>query len=193
VATCLQERRFTARELLSLPDEEWYELLDGRLIERPVGGLAASVAGELLYRIASLVHDGGLGWVLPSGAGYQCFADDPERVRRPSVSFVAAGRFPANHLPKGHCGIPPDLAVEVIYPDTGYSAMRRKVEEYLRAGVRLVWVIDPEVRVVDVWSEGGRFSTLREGDELTGEDVLPGFCCVVADLLPPLQSEVDLV
>jgi Uma2 family endonuclease len=59
-----------------------------------------------------------------------------------------------------------------------------KIEEYLHAGVSLIWVIEPEIRIVDVYRKSGAIARLRENDELLGEDVLPGFRCRVADLFP---------
>ena len=73
---------------------------------------------------------------------------------------------------------PKDLPHEVL----------AKVEEYLRAGVRLVWIIDPNTRSAEVLRADGSVSRLREGDTLEGEDVLPGFRCLLAELFPPPPS-----
>ncbi len=57
----------------------------------------------------------------------------------------------------------------------------------------LVWVIDPDVRTVHVYRHDGTVSLLREGDELSGEDIIPGFRCPVASIFPtkpqPQQPE----
>ena len=125
------------------------------------------------------------GWILPADASYQCFPDAPTRVRKPDVSFIKRGRLPGERLPKGHCPIAPDLAVEVLSPRDLSSRTIKKIEEYLQAGVSLVWIVDPAMRTVQIHRKDGSIVELHENDELTGEDVLPGFRCLVSDILPP--------
>ena len=84
--------------------------------------------------------------------------------------------------------IAPDLAVEVTSPTDTVYELEEKVEEYLRAGVRLVWVIHPEVHAIQVIRGDGSGYRLRAGDELSGEEVVPGFRCPVASLFPAPQS-----
>jgi Uma2 family endonuclease len=134
----------------------------------------------------------GLGWVWAADAGYQCFPGHPNLVRKPDVSFIRLGRLPNEEAPEGHTRIPPDLAVEVISPkDLAYEISAR-VEDYLGAGVRLVWVIDPSVRTLIIYRHDGTIAGLRERDELSGEDVVPGFRCPVRELFrtpaPPQQT-----
>jgi Uma2 family endonuclease len=78
--------------------------------------------------------------------------------------------------------IPPDLAVEVVSPNDTAEEVESKRLAFLRAGVSLLWVIYPESRTVHVYRKGGSAAALEEGDDLTAEDVLPGFVCKVADL-----------
>jgi Uma2 family endonuclease len=105
-------------------------------------------------------------------------------VRKPDVSFVRYGRFPDEQLPAGFARLAPDLTGEVVSPGDTYEEVDGKVEEYLRAGVRLVWVISPTNRTVRVYRLDGSSSSVRADGELDGEDVLPGFRCRVADLFP---------
>ena len=118
----------------------------------------------------------------PADASYQCYPDDPRKVRRPDVSFIRADRLPAEEDREGHCRIAPDLAVEVISPNDLYTDVDEKVEEYLAAGVRQVWVLNPSTRTLRVHRCDGTQNYLREQDELTGEDVVPGFRCRVGAL-----------
>lgn len=185
MAVAIQDRRVTPEDLLTMQDGDHYELVDGELVERATGTEAAWIAGEIGSLLSAFVRERHLGWVLAAEASYQCFAEDPRRVRRPDVSFIRAGRLPGDRLPKGHTTIPPDLAVEVVSPNDLYWEVRKKVGEYLRAGVRLVWVIDPDSRYVEVSRSGGSFALLQEEEELDGEDVVPGFRCRVSALLPP--------
>src|ERR1700722_11666707 len=116
--------------------------------------------------------------------GYQCFPDHPKKVRKPDVSFVKGERFTPELLETGFLPIAPDLAVEVISPNDLASEVVEKTEEYRRAGVLLIWIIDPVSRIVDVYRQSGAFTRLRDTDELTGDDVLPGFSCRVSELFP---------
>lgn len=185
----VEKTRCTPEDLLTMRDGDLYELVDGELVERNMGGKSSWIGGELHGNLWSFNKDARLGWVFPADASYQCFQEDPTRVRRPDTSFIRFGRLPGEQPPDGHIRTVPDLAVEVVSPNDLYSEVRTKVEEYLRAGVRLVWVIDPDTRSVDVRRADGSVSQLGEKDELTGEDVLPGFRCAVRDLFPPLPAE----
>jgi Uma2 family endonuclease len=109
-------------------------------------------------------------------------------VRRPDVSFIHFGRLQNEVLPKGHIEIPPDLVVEVISPNDLYGEVKAKVREYQLAGIRLVWLIDPDGRSVEVYRANRSVSILSDEDELEGEDVLPGFRCRIMDILPPKKA-----
>jgi Uma2 family endonuclease len=80
--------------------------------------------------------------------------------------------------------IAPDLAVEVVSSRDEFAEVTEKVEEYLAAGIPLVWVIDPENQIVYVHRKDGSVTKLHKNDELFGEDILPGFTCKVAELFP---------
>jgi len=177
------ERTYAPEDLLTLPDSgKGYELVGGRLVEKNVGGLASWVAGRILQMLAAYGQDRGLGWVLDSEGSYQCFADDPRKVRKPDVSFVRRGRLPEERMPVGHVPIPPDLAVEVVSPNDTVYEVDAKVEEYLAAGVPLVWVVNPETRVVSVYRRDGTVERLGENDELTAPELLPELRCRLAAL-----------
>jgi len=101
---------------------------------------------------------------------------------------VRSGRFPGGVLPKGWAKIPPDLAVEVISPNETAYELDEKLGDYQKAGVPLVWVINPNSRTVRIHRGDGSVSYLRENEELSGEDVIPGFRCIVRDFLPPRET-----
>jgi Uma2 family endonuclease len=176
------QTRVTVDDLLSMPDEKDYELVDGELVERNMGNESSSVAVNLLILLGVFNRQRRLGVLLGSEAGYQCFPDSADRVRKPDVSFVTSGRLPNNRPARGYDTIPPDLAVEVLSPRDVAVEVEVKVEEYLRAGVRLVWIVNPDTRTVRIHRADGTISGLHETDELTGEDVLPGFACKVAEI-----------
>jgi Uma2 family endonuclease len=181
-----ERTEYTPEELLAMPDADRYELVNGALVERNVGWLSGWVATQLARRLANFAEERHAGWVVGNSgdAGYQGFPDSPRTVRKPDVSFVASGRFPGEQLPLGYARLAPDLAAEVISPNDLYEEVEEKVEEYLRAGVRLAWVISPRNRTVRVYRADGSSGSRRENDELDGEAVLPGFRCAVRDLFP---------
>jgi Uma2 family endonuclease len=170
----------TPEDLLSLPDGKSYELVDGRLMERHMGLESSKIALRIAFLIAQFIQDRRLGDLFGSDASYQCFPQAPQEVRRADLSFIRAGRFEGGRLPKGHCRIPPDLAVEVISPgDLAYD-VEEKVAMYLAAGVKSVWVVYPPTKVVRVHRRGSS-SELTADDTITEPELLPGFSSKVAE------------
>jgi Uma2 family endonuclease len=182
MSTVALERRYTPEDLLTMPDGDRYELVDGELVERDMGWDSSRIGGRLYRYLSSYCEDNGLGWVAPADADYQCFPDAPDKVRKPDASYIRLDRLPASRKPLGHCPIAPDAAAEVVSPNDSYSDVEVKVDEYLRAGVCLVWVIDPVTRSVRVHRQDGSVTDLTEKDYLDGENVIPGFKCRVGDL-----------
>jgi Uma2 family endonuclease len=184
--------QYTPEDLLAMPDSKNYELVHGQLVEREMGIESCWVAGRLHSWLDRFCQDHGIGWALPADNGYQRFPHDPGLVRRPDVSFVRYGRFPGGVLPKGWAKIPPDLAVEVVSPNDTTYALDEKLEDYQKAGVPLVWVINPNSRTVRVHRSDGTISDLREDEELSGEDVIPGFRCLVREILAPREPSPEV-
>ena len=174
----------TADELLRMPDGDRFEIVDGELLEREMGSLAGWISNRVGASLERYARQHG-GIAFGEGAWYRCYNDDPERVRKPDASYIRPGRLPGDEIPSGYITIPPDVAVEVISPNDVYYDVEAKVEEYLDAGVPLVWLINPDNRSVRVFRADQPVVQLRAADELTGGDVLPGFRCPVAELFPP--------
>jgi Uma2 family endonuclease len=188
MSTIAAKREITPAELLARPDAADFELVDGELLERNVSVLSSQVEGIVHNKLFNFSREKDCGEVWPSSNGYQCFPDAPKKVRRPDVSFVRRERFSPEYFREGFLTIHPDLAVEVVSPnDTAYE-VDEKVEEYLAAGVSLVWVVNPETRIVEVHRKDRTVTKLYENDELSGEDILPGFHCQVASLFPAIEA-----
>jgi Uma2 family endonuclease len=186
MSTVTTQTRYTPEDLLKMPDGDHYELVDGQLVEQPMSTWAGYLAVEISSRLRDYCRPKQLGWVLSETAGYQCFSDAPSKVLRPDVSFIRLGRLSVDQsMEEGHILIPPDLAVEVVSPNDLDYEVQRKVEEYLKAGVRLVWVVNPQTHKVQVHRATGPGTILRESDDLDGEDVIPGFRCPIQDLFQP--------
>lgn len=172
-----------------MPDADHYELVDGKLINTWSSGWASWTMSIVTGELLNYVMDKKLGIALASTAQYQCFPDDANRIRKPDVSFISRGRIPASFFTDDFILIPPDLAVEVVSDHDRYEIVNVKVQEYLRAGVRLVWVLDPETKSICVHRQSRNRSRLEVSDELSGEEVLPGFSVAVTALFPPLPGK----
>jgi Uma2 family endonuclease len=182
-------RAVTPDELLKMRDASHYELVDDALLKRPTSLLASRVEITLGRILDAYCDRTDLGWVLGASCGYRCFAWKPRQIRRPDSSFSAGARLPAApQWSEGYVETPPDLAVEVTSPSDEVYALEAKVEEYLGAGVRLISVIHPEVHAVEVIRADRSGNRLQASDELSDEDVVPGFRCSVTGLFPAAQT-----
>lgn len=176
--------RVTADELLAMPDGGWrYELVRGELIRMsPASGGHGDVESELLYLVKHHVRTRRLGRVYPGDTGFQ-LATDPDIVRAPDVAFVQRARAPSGAARRTYFQGPPDLAVEIVSDSESATDIRETIEDYLRAGARLIWIVYPRTRSVTVYRADGTVSERRENDALNGEDVVAGFSCRVGDLV----------
>lgn len=175
----------TPEELLQIPDSNTMELVDGRILEKPVSILSSDVEGEVYDRLKDFVKRNPVAKVFPASLGYQCFDDAPGKVRRPDVTIVRVERLAK--LPDSDAGympLVPDLAVEVISPNDLAYGVSDKVKEYQAAGFPLVWVVDPSFQAITVYLLGNRPSIFIGDDEMTLDGLLPGFRCKVADFFP---------
>jgi Uma2 family endonuclease len=161
-----------------------YELVDGWLVQRNMGTESSEVGGNLYFLLRLFCRAHSVGKVWPADNGFQCFTHAPGLVRRPDVSFIKRGRLPGDISPKGWTRIAPDLAVEVISPNDLAGELEEKLDDYRKARVPLVWVINPEQRKARVFRLDGPTGELEEDDELSGEDVIPGFRCSLREILP---------
>jgi len=183
-------RVITDEELLALPKDGCkYEVVDGELVKMsPAGNRHEIIIARLAGRLGAYVEAHDLGDVIGSNAMYVL----PPRgqKRSPDLSFVAKGRMtPAGILVRDATfpAVAPDLAVEVISPTERPSLYLEKVADYQRAGVRLLWVIDPQNRDVTIYRpvSDPTPNVVVIGPEaaLDGADVVPGFRCLLSDLL----------
>jgi Uma2 family endonuclease len=183
------EKTYTPEALLSMPDGQDYELVDGHLVERKMSRLSSWVGGQVYFELNAFLRESPIGWAWPADLGYVCFPDAPGKVRKPDVSFIRKERQPEGLTSEGYEYIAPDLAVEAVSPNESYYEVEAKIIEYLDAGVLLIWVIDPESRTVRIHRRDGSVVWLRETDELSGEDVVPGFRCPVSAIFPRKRQE----
>lgn len=173
----------TAEELLhlNLPNKRT-ELVRGRLIVRePAGYRHGDVAARLLVIVGGFVLERRLGRVFAAETGFT-LARNPDTVRAPDVAFIRTERL-LDPPPRGFAEIAPDLAAEVLSPDDRPGEVLAKVADWLKAGTRLVWVVDPIRQHARVYRTDGSQAHVSMGESLDGEDVLPGFSCPLSDVL----------
>ena len=158
------------------------ELVRGDLVVMaPAGGRHGHIANTIAYRLTEFALAGQAGMVFAAETGF-LLRRDPDTVRAPDVSFVAYGRLAEDEPPSGYMELAPDLAVEVASPNDSPAAIRDKVQDWLEAGTKLVWVVYPDSRSVTVHSPAGRLQELEDTDILSGAPALPDFTIAVRDL-----------
>lgn len=163
-----------------------YELVDGTLVEKPMGRPESFVAIELGRHLGNHVHEHDLGFCTG--------ADDlievmPKLVRGPDVSFTSWKRRPEKTVDSDQISkVIPDLAVEVLSPKNTRAEIERKLKEYFLGGVQIVWIIDPRRRTADMHTDPDKKTTIDESGTLDGGDVLPGFRVPLAKLFARLEK-----
>jgi len=168
-------------ELMQLPDDgNKYEIVDGALVVSPAGGRHEEICVQVAVALATFVRGRTLGKVFGSNLLYILPGGNK---RGPDVSFVARGRLPGGRAPEGFFEGAPDLAVEVLSPSDSLRRTLDKVGEYLQAGTRLVWLIDPAKRRASAYRSLTDVRQIEADGAFDGEDVLPGFRCPLSAIL----------
>lgn len=185
---CAQPRKepsLTAEDLYDLPlDDVRAELVRGDLVCEPPAGFGHGVGvAKIGYFLQRYVEEHPIGIVCGAETGFVLFRG-PDTVRGPDAAFVARERAERQaDLEKFFEGAP-DLAVEVLSPTNSEREVAEKVDDYLAAGTRLVWVVRPRRRTVTVHRPDAEPRLLGPGDRLDGGDLLPGFSLPVERLFP---------
>jgi len=166
------------------------ELIDGTLVEKPVGLYESQIAAVLIHWL--------LAFVIPRRLGLVSAGDGPLRlrvglVRLPDVAFFSAARLPPadvrnNPIPS----LAPDLAIEVLSKGNTRREIQRKIGEYFTAGGRLVWIIDPKKRTAAVHTSPDHSEPIGIDGTLDGKDVLPGFAVSLAELFKTVDQMLGL-
>ncbi len=177
-------------ERISIPGKVT-ELIRGRLVVRePPGTWHGVISATLTYLLGDFVRRHGLGIVAGQDTGFK-IAADPDTVRAPDVAFISRQRAGLVRE-RGYAELAPDLLAEILSPDDRPAEVLAKVADWLAAGTKLVWVVDPERLEVRVYGGDGSLSVLHESDALDGEEVLPGFRCPVRDVFAsPLSRAAE--
>ncbi len=183
-------RPVTLEEYAALPKHPRYELVKGTLIKLMTASEGHEHTSSLVnWRLSDHIFPNGLGRVYTSNRGYVTGPDSPATSRMPDVSFVSNARLNQPELAGMLYDGAPDLAVEILSDSNTPSQIAQKIDEYLNAGGKAVWVIDIDARALTVHTPNAAPLTLTDADTLDGADYLPGFSCPVADLLPAIASQ----
>lgn len=177
-----KKKLMTADELLMLPDDDQrHELLDGVLITMsPPGWPHGMVMANISYLLSAHVRANDLGAVAAGDPGI-ILRRGPDRVRGPDVCFIARDRLPGRTAPRGYLEIVPDLIVEIVSPGDSAAEVQEKLDEWRRAGARLIWAVYPRTRSVIAYQPDGSARVYTESETIDAEPVLPGFSARVAD------------
>lgn len=179
----------TEQDVLEIEAKEnrLFELVDGVLVEKATGFWESVLAAAISSALREFVVPRKLGVVAGADGMVRLFPH-LNLIRMPDVVYVSNERLTASNA-RGRAvpQLAPDLAVEVLSEGNTVGEMSRKRREYFEAGVRLIWIVDPQLRTIDVYTSVQEIKTLREGQTLDGGSVLPGFSLE----LGPLFSELD--
>ncbi|MGZ8378736.1 MAG: Uma2 family endonuclease [Gemmatirosa sp.] len=165
------------------------ELVRGVMhVMSPAGGPHGVVIDNLLAAVGPYVRAHRLGRTFADNVGFQLTIPGAtaDTVRSPDVAFVRAERLPAGGIGPGWVRVAPDLVVEVRSPDNRPPEIEARVADYFAAGTALIWIVDPDARIVERRTPDGPLPTLAEPEVLDAGDVLPAFSVPVADLFDGL-------
>lgn len=180
-------RIFTAADLAEMPRElpsgpVRYELDNGRLIAMSPPGFAhGSVEARIAAALFVAGERAGLGQVCSGETGVVLWRN-PDRVVGVDVAFVAAASLPARLSDEGYLETIPELVVEVLSPNDTKPYLERKVDDYLRSGVRVVWLADPKTQTLTEYRRGDPPRVLSLADTATLPDLIPSLNLLLKDI-----------
>jgi Uma2 family endonuclease len=156
------------------------ELIDGVLVEKAIGYFESALAAVLIGWLGNYMAEHRLGMVLGEAGLIRL---SPGQVRVPDVSVILWERFGGRGPPQvAILPLAPDLAVEVLSAGNSPGEMQWKLVDYFKAGVRLVWYVDPRARTLCAYTAPDRFALIDEQGIVEGGQVLPGLRFALADL-----------
>ncbi|HEY2586973.1 MAG TPA: Uma2 family endonuclease [Tepidisphaeraceae bacterium] len=168
-------------ERASVRDGKLYELIGGELKEKRVGFWELFTAQRIIERLNQQFypHEG-------AAAGevmVYCFKR-ANHGRKPDVVYVRNKQYAEGRIAEGDIYVVPHLVVEVLSPNNTGLEVDDKLEEYLEAGIPLVWIVNRDRRTIRVYRSDGTTHLFKGQDVIENEPLLPGFRLVAADVFP---------
>jgi Uma2 family endonuclease len=176
--------RITFDEMLRIDDGKLYELVNGDLVEKPMAHLALWVASRICAHLMQQLDDLGVGWS-STETPINCFPWDRYHGRRPDVVYFRRDALPEGVPTDAPITVTPELVVEVVSPNDNMTEFESKLEDYLAAKVKVIWVVSPETRTVQVLRLDGTGIRLRGEHFIENEPALPGFRARIDSFFPP--------
>lgn len=185
------EPRKRKRVLLSQDEEEKilssseYEIVNGEIVERSMPNPEhARIEARITIELGKFLEENPLGELYT-----ECHFQLSEALTRvPDVAFVSFERFPASGESRGSkWTIAPDLAIEIVSPTDDFNAVIEKIDEYLDAGVKQVWLVEPRRKAITIYRARTKMQILMGDDELTSEEVFPGLRLHVSEIFKSLK------
>jgi Uma2 family endonuclease len=170
-----------AIELMDGEPKQLCELVEGTLVEKPMGHNESRMSTDLLYHLKHYLRSHDIGYLTGESGSFRL----KSTMRMPDVAFVSWRHFPNKKKDVAKYPVlpfPPDLAVEVLSKTNTKKEIEQKRLEYFEFGVKLVWVVDPKKQTIGVYRQDGTSTVLVAEDVLSGEDVLPGLEVPVSEL-----------
>lgn len=161
--------------------EKQIEIVDGKVeIKEMAGARHGGISARIIIKIGIYLENNPIGSLYTADTTFSIGEND----RMPDVSFVSAKRIPKTGEPEGKWEIAPDLVIEVISPTDIFSKVLKKIREYLKAGVKQVWLVEPEFQTVAVYKPPMpmKSETLTLEDTITCEEILPNFSLPLSEI-----------
>jgi Uma2 family endonuclease len=186
-------KEWTAEEFFNSPYSQGFELVKGKIVpkgceinpEMPAGALRGYITNRLNKLLSIFVDDNNLGATFAAETGFKLSEKGMHGV---DAAFVSNEKLAQFGIPENFFPAAPDLAVEVISPNNSVDEIQEKIEEYLLAGTKLVWIVYPKQKMIQVYRSSNVINVLREADALDGEEVLPGFQLPLSELFGSLPQ-----
>jgi Uma2 family endonuclease len=176
-----ETKTITGEDLFAMGDIGRCELVEGRIVPMsPTGFLHGEIEAFFVEKLRAFVGARKLGKVATGEAGVY-IRRNPDTVRGADVLFISNERV-AKIQSRSYLDVAPELIVEVLSPNDAWTEVTQKLREYFTIGVLLVWIVDPEARVIYAYRSMTDVREFTADDMLPGDDVLPGFSVQVAQL-----------
>ena len=169
-------------------DDEFCELVDGQLFEKPMWAGTQIVVSDVAGFVGSYIRKHQLGRTV-NEAKFALPHNNNHRI--PAVAYVSYGQWPrSKRLPNGPVwDIAPDLAIDVVGSSDNAVYQTSKVIDYFTAGCKAVWIVWPNLEQVHVYASPTSVRIFAQGDILEGDPVVPGFRLAISDLFPSSELE----